>query len=55
MAMGAEIGQRLRLVPGTFDWEDMSSYLVAWVLASVSVQIFLSDKTHHFRTRSLQV
>jgi hypothetical protein len=53
MAVGAEIGQAFRIVRGTFDWTDMLSYLAAWVLATVSVQIFLGGKTDHFRVRSL--
>jgi hypothetical protein len=55
MAVGAEIGQRLRLVPGTFDWADMSSYLVAWALATVSVQIFIGGKMRQLKVRSLHV
>lgn len=55
MAVGAEIGQGLRLVPGTFDWADMSSYLVAWALATASVHIFIGGKMRHFKVRSLHV
>ena len=55
MAVGAEIGQGFRLVPGTFDWSDMLSYLIAWALATVSVQMFLGGKRHQFRVRSLHV
>jgi hypothetical protein len=54
-AVGAEIGQGLRLVPGTFDWADMSSYLVAWALATASVQIFIGGKMRQFKMRSLHV
>ncbi|MDR3723608.1 MAG: hypothetical protein P4K83_03875 [Terracidiphilus sp.] len=55
MAVVAEIGQGFRLVPGTFDWADMFSYLAAWALAMVSVQMFIGGKAHHFSIRSLHV
>ena len=55
MAVVAEIGQGFRLVPGTFDWADMFSYLAAWALATVSVQMFLGGKACHFRKWSLHV
>jgi hypothetical protein len=55
MAVVAEIGQGFRLVPGTFDWADMFSYLAAWALATVSVQMFIGDNAHHFSIRSLNV
>lgn len=55
MAMGAEIGQGFRLVPGTFDWSDMLSYLIAWALATVSVQMFLGGKRLQFSARRLHV
>jgi hypothetical protein len=55
MAVTAEIGQGLRLVPGTFDWADMSSYLVAWALATVSVRTFVGDKTPQFKLRGVHI
>lgn len=40
MAVGAEIGQAVKLVPGTFDWTDIFSYIVAWFLAVFSARGF---------------
>lgn len=41
LAIGSEIGQFLKLIPGTFDWVDIFFYVAAWVLASASVNLFL--------------
>lgn len=41
MAVCAEVGQRFRLVPGTFDWMDMALYVAAWLLAIFSARVFL--------------
>jgi hypothetical protein len=42
LAVGSEFGQRFRLIPGTFDWWDVVSYIAAWVPAVVSIHVFLS-------------
>jgi hypothetical protein len=34
MAVCAELGQLVRLVPGKFDWIDMLGYLIGFVAAS---------------------
>lgn len=41
LAVGAEAGQGIRLVPGTFDLIDVLAYLSAWVLAILSTRVFL--------------
>ena len=42
LAVGSEFAQRFRLIPGTFDWWDVVSYIAAWVPAVVSIHVFLS-------------
>lgn len=39
LAVGAEIGQLLKVVPGTFDFMDVAGYVVAWVAASTAIRI----------------
>jgi hypothetical protein len=35
MGIGAEFGQLLKVVPGTFDWSDVLAYVAAFVSASI--------------------
>jgi len=37
LALGSEMGQFLRIVPGTFDWSDVVAYSLAGLLASQAV------------------
>ena len=46
LGLGGEVGQALGLVPGTFDWGDVASYIAAFVLACMGVryaQTFVFD------------
>jgi hypothetical protein len=40
IGVGSEFGQLFRLVPGTFDWMDVSCYVVAGTLAVASIYFF---------------
>jgi hypothetical protein len=40
IGVGSEFGQLFRLVPGTFDWMDVSCYVVAGTLAAASIYFF---------------
>jgi len=42
LAVCSEFAQRFRLIPGTFDWWDVVSYIASWVPAVVSIHVFLS-------------
>jgi hypothetical protein len=42
LALGAEFGQALHVVPGTFDWADVACYIIAGVLGLLLPRIKLS-------------
>jgi hypothetical protein len=37
LAVGTEVGQLLKIVPGTFDLMDIAGYVAAWAAASVFI------------------
>ena len=49
IAVGSEFGQLIKLVPGTFDWMDVASYVIACALATASLH-FLRGNGHGWRT-----
>ena len=42
LALGAEFGQALHLMPGTFDWSDVIAYIFAGVLGSTLPRVSLT-------------
>lgn len=42
LAVGSEFAQRFKLIPGTFDWWDVASYIAAWLPAVVSIHLMLA-------------
>ncbi len=40
LAVGGEIGQLLKVVPGTFDLMDILGYIVAWATATMFIRTF---------------
>lgn len=55
LAVGCEIGQFFRVIPGTFDWVDLAAYVAAWVTASASVNLLMRTTANAPATRSYQV
>jgi len=43
IGVGSEFGQLFKLIPGTFDWMDVSCYLAAGALAMVSIHLFIGS------------
>jgi hypothetical protein len=37
--VGAEVGQLIKVVPGTFDLMDIAGYIAAWAAATVFIRI----------------
>lgn len=50
LAVGAEIGQFFKIVPGTFDPLDILAYIAAWIVALISVGS-LRTKANNYSTR----
>jgi hypothetical protein len=48
IGVGSEFGQLFKLVPGTFDWMDVFSYVIACALATASLH-FLRGNGHGWR------
>ena len=38
LAVGAEVGQLIKVVPGTFDLMDIAGYIAAWAAATVFIR-----------------
>jgi len=40
LAVGAEVGQLLKVVPGTFDLMDIAGYIAAWAAATMFIRTY---------------
>jgi len=54
IGVGSEFGQLAKLVPGTFDWMDVASYVTACALATASLH-FLRGNGHGWSTAQAAV